>query len=301
MLLLVALTGCESQAHAVGNAFSSVYERLASTASGRGASLIGIEDSAGDFTATNLEAAIAEMQVDIEAGGGTVYAWDPLEPQGSPHASSDLLNNSSIDAAWTDFDNGATTTGAETTYLSVTQTTHAGQGIAGYHRAVPAAATYRFAAYIALASTAAGTASSAGVFAGADLVGSPTTAAIVLCSVTTLGNGTFTRPFEMLDYTDWDTYSATERTLSHGGAGAFWVAMFVNTSANTYSCGWSSDGIDWVWTDTVAQSDFALNADPTRMGMGINNVATTYDVTARFLRFQVDETSDKYLPIGGFP
>lgn len=41
---------------------------LASTANGEGASLVGIEDSAGNFTATDVEAALAELFSSIEEG-----------------------------------------------------------------------------------------------------------------------------------------------------------------------------------------------------------------------------------------
>ena len=41
----------------------------ASTANGEGASLIAIEDSAGNFTATDVEAALAELASDIDAAG----------------------------------------------------------------------------------------------------------------------------------------------------------------------------------------------------------------------------------------
>lgn len=49
---------------------------LASTANGDGASLIGVEDSGGNFTATNLEGVLAELA----AGGGGGDAWsDPVD------------------------------------------------------------------------------------------------------------------------------------------------------------------------------------------------------------------------------
>lgn len=44
---------------------------LASTASGKGASLIGIEDSAGDITATTVEGALAELAA-ADGGGGII-------------------------------------------------------------------------------------------------------------------------------------------------------------------------------------------------------------------------------------
>lgn len=46
-------------AHAVGAAVSA--SDLASTATGKGASLVGLEDAAGNFDATNIEAVILEM------------------------------------------------------------------------------------------------------------------------------------------------------------------------------------------------------------------------------------------------
>lgn len=44
------------------------HVELASTATGKGASLIGVEDAVGNYTATNLEAVLAEISVNIAAG-----------------------------------------------------------------------------------------------------------------------------------------------------------------------------------------------------------------------------------------
>lgn len=49
-------------------------ERLASTSNGDGASLIGIEDVAGNFTATDVEAALAEVYSLAAAGGTSEFA-----------------------------------------------------------------------------------------------------------------------------------------------------------------------------------------------------------------------------------
>jgi hypothetical protein len=52
----------------VEGALAEVYSDLASTTNGLGASLVGVEDSAGNFTATDVEAALAEIADDIETG-----------------------------------------------------------------------------------------------------------------------------------------------------------------------------------------------------------------------------------------
>ena len=52
----------------------------ASNANALGASLIGIEDSAGDYTATTVEAALAEVKVIADAGGGTGAFSDASDP-----------------------------------------------------------------------------------------------------------------------------------------------------------------------------------------------------------------------------
>lgn len=61
-----------------GSGFVEVadFGQLGSTSSGLGASLIGIEDSAAYFTATNVEAALAELYVLANAGGATEFEDD---------------------------------------------------------------------------------------------------------------------------------------------------------------------------------------------------------------------------------
>ena len=49
---------------------------LASTATGEGASLIGVEDSAGHFTATNVEAVLAELQANINSSAAGINMKD---------------------------------------------------------------------------------------------------------------------------------------------------------------------------------------------------------------------------------
>lgn len=56
----------------------AVAADLASTANAKGASLIGIEDSAANFTATNVEAALAELSDAIVGGSGIAWS-DPVD------------------------------------------------------------------------------------------------------------------------------------------------------------------------------------------------------------------------------
>ena len=56
---------------------------LASTANGQGASLVAIEDSAGNFVATDVEAALAEIQTDVDANAASIAAIDPDATSGS--------------------------------------------------------------------------------------------------------------------------------------------------------------------------------------------------------------------------
>jgi hypothetical protein len=61
-----------------GSGFVEVadFGQLGSTANGFGASLVGIEDSAAYFAATNVESALAELYVLASAGGSTDFADD---------------------------------------------------------------------------------------------------------------------------------------------------------------------------------------------------------------------------------
>jgi hypothetical protein len=55
-------------------AVKRLLTRLASTANGQGASLIGIEDAAGNFDATNVEAALAEVYSDLASNSNGLGA-----------------------------------------------------------------------------------------------------------------------------------------------------------------------------------------------------------------------------------
>lgn len=57
---------------AVNNNVSNLSSDLASTANGKGASLIGVEDATNKFTATNVEGVLAELQGNIESLNGTI-------------------------------------------------------------------------------------------------------------------------------------------------------------------------------------------------------------------------------------
>ena len=57
---------------AFGAADTTIVSNLASNANALGASLVGVEDAAGNWTATDVEATLVEMQAEIDAGGGTL-------------------------------------------------------------------------------------------------------------------------------------------------------------------------------------------------------------------------------------
>lgn len=60
----VSLTGTIDTIKAAFTAFNTFIDDLLSTANGKGASQVGIEDTAGNFAATNVETALAEVYTD---------------------------------------------------------------------------------------------------------------------------------------------------------------------------------------------------------------------------------------------
>jgi hypothetical protein len=82
-------------ADAVGSTDAVPLGQLDSTATGEGASLIGIEDAAGNFSAVNVEGALAEIAA-ASTGKGVSYTADVL---GSGVSKGDLVYISDVDSA----------------------------------------------------------------------------------------------------------------------------------------------------------------------------------------------------------
>lgn len=59
--------------------------RLGSTANGEGASMIGVEDTGGYYTATDLEAILAEIGVSLQSAEGSIDLQGDLNASGNPN------------------------------------------------------------------------------------------------------------------------------------------------------------------------------------------------------------------------
>jgi hypothetical protein len=71
-----------SDSDATGAASAQLRADLGSTVTNFGASLVGIEDAAGDFTATTVEGAIAEIQADLEAATASIIPLSTIDAAG---------------------------------------------------------------------------------------------------------------------------------------------------------------------------------------------------------------------------
>lgn len=300
---LLGLPGCESQAHAVGNAFSSVYERLASTATGKGASLIGIEDAGGDLSATTVEGAIAEHQTDIEAlqaAGGGGFSWDTLKPQSSPHAKSYYPNDGDTLAGIgiSEWDVPANQTVTESGGLAkLAQTSVAGFSLSGLYETVPAAAQYRIMACFNISHVISGD-TAAVVWVGEDVAGAPTTA-------NWHGAATVFRSSGTNDTETWHGTSYANVTVigtySPFGRENPCLGVWVDTTGNKYWTLWSEDGLGITVLSVYDQASSNVSTDPVTMGVAVDNIGGSYSNAVYVASIVVDETSDPFLPVGGFP
>ncbi len=225
--------------------------------------------------------------------------WIPLIKQSPQHASTDYFDDSSLDGKWTELDNDSNTAITEDrNRLKITQVTKVGDGIAGIFQSAPAVAQYAVTAHLEAIGKVAGSAAAVNLFVAGDLSGSPTTAALVLLEKS------FTTGLELslncLSFTDYNTPTTLHAALDKGTGLVRLGRIFVDNTANTYSFLVSPDGQSWMMLAEVTQAATTLTVDPTKIGLGVNNVNTGEDVVLLSHMFRIDETSDPFLSVGDF-
>ncbi len=109
-------------------------------------------------------------------GSGGSSVWSPDSIPASPHSLDDEFNGTSLDGAWTEFDqNTLLTTAVEDSQLKMTRAHAAGTDITGIYKAVPAVSDYSIVAKVAVQHFGSGV-YVAGLFLSEDLAAAPTTA-----------------------------------------------------------------------------------------------------------------------------
>lgn len=112
----------------IDTAHSELQAHLDDTSDAHDASAISIADAAGDFTATDVEGALAEIQTDIEAMSAAANPWQVVftalanEPPAAAYATLDTRNSHAV----LDFDAG---TDESAVFRGVLPTGYGGGGI----------------------------------------------------------------------------------------------------------------------------------------------------------------------------
>lgn len=256
-------------------------------------------DSAGGTTYTNTDGGTTWAAL----GGGTnaVRDWFPLIQQSPQNAKSDYFLGTTINPIWTQWNPGGNTTFAAsaTTRLGITQTPMPAPTLGGLIQTAPASARYALTAVVfpnAQAITS-GIVSMA-VIAGGDLIGSPTTAPVVLAEQ--YQDGTPNSLVSLTSATNYNTGFTSHRSAGNVGWYPYVLRLFVDTVAQTYTFVMGAKGNDMRSLQTVAFAATALTVAPTTIGIAIDNDQSGKNMTGYFAMFRVDATADPYLPCGGF-
>lgn len=210
-------------------------------------------------------------------GAGSLGVWLPDAAPASAGSLDDEFADESggVPTGWTEFDFDTNTAITEDEHgLTMVQTTHAGDSIAGMYKTLPAGAftvwtkvylvsarrvNFQFAGLVLLEDGA----SSAGNLATYGL----------RYSSTTDGPG-------KAEWTDYNSFSS-EVNLNLNQYEMF-LYLRIRYDTTTFSFEWSRDGVAWHQSTT----DTALGFTPAHVGLCINNVATGSDVKAVFSFFR---------------
>ena len=239
------------------------------------------------------------------SGGGafapnnSVPFWSYLKPPASPHAHDDYFDDASIDGAWSEFDPGSTTTITETALnrLKIVQSTHAGDGIAALIRPAPADDEYNVTVGFRLTSRVTNFCEVGLVAIGSDALSAPTTANLVFASLV-VANNDLTYPY--LSFTAYNAFAATDG-VQNDGEGFNLIRFHVKNSADRVAMLLSKDGRDWQQVNDKIFSTAGLTGTvPAYFGPGVNNVNSGENVSGIFEFYQVEITTDRFSPVGGW-
>jgi hypothetical protein len=226
--------------------------------------------------------------------------WLGTVPQEPLHTKSDYFAGSSLDPKWTEWDvDNNTVVEVTGTGLEMTQATHAGDSRAGIVQAVPAAAQFVVTADLQQVAAVAGTASTIMLMVGDDLISSPSTAAFIGIELAWVTSGPDI-DVNVASWTDYNSSTTNHASVDDSGMNLRYFRIFCDDDANNFAFLVSIDGRAWTKIATVTQAASTVTGDAVVLGLSVNNVNTGEDVKLLSRMVRVDETSDPYLPVGGY-
>lgn len=229
---------------------------------------------------------------------GSVPFWHYLKPPASPHAQDDNFDDASIAAAWNTFDQGSRTTITETLANRLKMTQASGSdSVGGIVRNFDLAADeYNVSLGFRPFGNATNFLQIGLVCGGSDLISAPTTANFLFPACLLRNSDWF---WEFNKYNAYNAYSNTDGTLDDGPFHV--IRAHVKKSADRIGMLVSADGREFVQVnDSILSTAGLTGTNPVWFGPAINNIGNGLTAGAIFDFFQVEETTDRFSPIGGW-
>lgn len=260
----------------------------------------------GDITATG---ATYKLRYIVGTASGTASSsgnqfWLGTVPQQPEQTETDYFTTGTLDSKWEEFDPGSAVTVAEDSDgLVITAPADASKKFGGVIQPVPGASNYAITLMLSsqFLQSGGGDGLAAGVIWGENLAasgGDPANgnfyANLLSLGGTTTGGGN-----NFQQYSSYTTFLANYATSewNHTVSGPVFLRLYVDTGSTQITALTSTDGRRWI--ARAAAQTYSLT--PGSMGIVIHNNTTSGVEAKLFSRmFRVDETSDPYLPVGGY-
>jgi hypothetical protein len=222
--------------------------------------------------------------------------WLATVPQQPEQTETDYFPGSALASKWEEWDVPGTLTVSVDNGLVMSRTTDANFG-AGIIQPIPSATTFAITAEVEFDTVVGNDSNGGGILVGENLAasgGSPSTGDLWVLQV-----GWSSGSDRAVFWQKWDDYNGPATTLYTDGLSVeisrILLRLYVDTTADTVQALLSTDGKRWIaLDDPVSTSGFTLGS------IGLTTIAIGDDTEVYSRMFRVDETSDPYLPVGGY-